>query len=127
MFFWRRQMKRAIILLLGLFFAVVGPAQAKWPERSVTLIVPFTPGTGIDVIARQLSVGLQDKLGEAIVVENLPGASGNIGTEKAVRARPDGQTFLVTVNTLVMNASLYKDTLPYDPVEDLAPVGLTSW
>jgi len=120
-------MKRAIILLLGLFFAVVGPAQAKWPERSVTLIVPFTPGTGIDVIARQLSVGLQDKLGEAIVVENLPGASGNIGTEKAVRARPDGQTFLVTVNTLVMNASLYKDTLPYDPVEDLAPVGLTSW
>src|SRR5690606_29633650 len=102
-------------------------SQAAWPERPITLIVPFTPGTGIDLIARQLSAHLPGKLGQPVVVENLPGASGNIGTEKAARAAPDGYTFLVTVNTLVMNSSLYKGKLHFDPLKDFAPVGQTSW
>jgi len=102
-------------------------SQAAWPERPITLIVPFTPGTGIDLIARQLSAHLPGNLGQPVVVENLPGASGNIGTEKAARAAPDGYTFLVTVNTLVMNSSLYKGKLHFDPLKDFAPVGQTSW
>ena len=98
---------------------------ADWPSQPITLIVPFTPATGIDLIARQLSAALPKKLGQPVVVENLAGASGNIGTEKAARAKPDGYTFLVTVSTLVMNRTLYK--LPYDPVKAFAPVGQTSW
>lgn len=90
------------------------------------LIVPFTPGTGIDMIARQVGPRLSEKLGRPVVVENKAGASGNIGTAQVVRAAPDGNTLLVTVSTLVMNASLFPD-LPFDPVEDLQAVSQTSW
>ncbi|HPR43425.1 MAG TPA: tripartite tricarboxylate transporter substrate binding protein [Ottowia sp.] len=92
----------------------------------ITLVVPYTPGTGIDLIARQLSANLPALLDQPVVVDNVPGASGNIGSEKVARAKPDGQTLLVQVNTLVMNRSLYK-RLPYDPVNDFAPVAQTSW
>ena len=84
------------------------------------------PGTGIDLIARQLSVRLPAALGQPVMVDNVAGASGNIGSEKVARARPDGYTLMVQVNTLVMNKSLYK-TLAYDPVADFTPVTLTSW
>ena len=92
----------------------------------VKLIVPFTPGTGIDLIARTLGPKLSLKLNRPVVVENRVGASGNIGTEAVVRAAPDGNTWLVSVNTLVMNRSLYP-TLGFDPVKDLMPVTLSSW
>jgi tripartite-type tricarboxylate transporter receptor subunit TctC len=88
--------------------------------------VPYTPGTGIDLIARQLSAHLQGPLGQSVIVENLAGASGNIGSEKVARAKPDGHTLLVQVSTLVMNKSLYK-RLAYDPVADFTPVAQTSW
>ncbi len=97
------------------------PAQA--PLR---LIVPFTPGTGIDLIARTVGPKLGERLGRPVVVDNRAGASGNIGTEAVVRAAPNGSTLLVSVNTLVMNRSLYPK-LPFDPVKDLVPVSLTSW
>ena len=90
------------------------------------LIVPFTPGTGIDLIARTVGPKLAERLGRPVVVDNRAGASGNIGTEAVVRAAPNGQTLLVSVNTLVMNRSLYPQ-LPFDPVKDLVPVSLTSW
>jgi tripartite-type tricarboxylate transporter receptor subunit TctC len=102
-------------------------SHAAWPDKPVTLIVPFTPGTGIDLIARQLAATLPKTLGQPVIVENLAGASGNIGTEKVARAAPDGYTFLVTVNTFVMNQPLYKEKLHYDPVKDFSPVSLTSW
>ncbi len=97
-----------------------------WPDHPVTLVVPYTPGTGIDLIARQLANHLPAQLGQPVVVSNVPGASGNIGSEKAAHAKPDGYTLLVQVSTLVMNRSLYK-SLPYDPVADFTPVSLTSW
>ena len=103
--------------------AQTAPAVAQTPLR---LIVPFTPGTGIDLIARTVGPRLGERLGRPVVVDNRAGASGNIGTEAVVRAKPDGQTLLVSVNTLVMNASLYP-RLPFDPVKDLVPVSLTSW
>jgi len=99
------------------------PAPAGVPLK---LIVPFTPGTGIDIVARTVGPRLSQRLNRPVVVENRTGASGNIGTEAVVRAPADGNTLLVSVTTLVMNKSLYPQ-LPFDPVKDLVPVSLTSW
>lgn len=101
-------------------------SQTNATPNAIRMIVPFTPGTGIDIVARTVGPRLAERLGQPVVVDNRPGASGNIGTEAVVRAVPNGQTLLVSVNTLVMNASLYPK-LPFDPVKDLAPVTLTSW
>ncbi len=92
----------------------------------VRLVVPFTPGTGIDLIARQIAPQLAERLKRPFFVENKPGASGNIGTLDVVRSAPDGSTLLVSVNTLVMNAALYPNA-GFNPVKDLAAVSLTSW
>ncbi|MFI5001437.1 MAG: Bug family tripartite tricarboxylate transporter substrate binding protein [Reyranellales bacterium] len=105
---------------------LASPAAFAWPDQPVKLVVPFTPGTGPDIIARFLSERLPAKLGQPIVVDNVVGASGNIGSQQVARAKPDGNTLMSSVNTLVMNASLYKN-LPYDPVTDFAPIGLTAW
>ena len=106
--------------------AQTAPAANALPQAPIRLIVPFTPGTGIDLIARTIGPKLSERLGRPVVVDNRAGASGNIGTEAVVRAAPNGSTLLVTVNTLVMNAGLYPQ-LPFDPVKDLTPVTLTSW
>lgn len=113
-------------LLGAALLATAGVAAAQGSEAPLRLIVPFTPGTGIDLIARTLGPRLSERLKRPVVVENRAGASGNIGTEAVVRAAPDGSTLLVSVNTLVMNRSLYPQ-LGFDPVRDLQPVGLTSW
>lgn len=114
----------AAFLLCGAPAAAQAPASAAQPP--LRLVVPFTPGTGIDLIARTVGPKLAERLGRPVVVENRAGASGNIGTEAVVRAAPNGSTLLVSVNTLVMNRSLYPQ-LPFDPVKDLVPVSLTSW
>ena len=103
----------------------VANANAAAPN-ALRLIVPFTPGTGIDLIARTVGPKLAERLARPVVVDNRVGASGNIGTEAVVRAAPNGSTLLVSVNTLVMNRSLYPK-LTFDPIKDLVPVALTSW
>ena len=120
----RSLIKKTIAALLVM--AGTATTAFAWPEQAITLVVPYTPGTGIDLIARQLSARLPAKLGQPVIVENVAGASGNIGSERVARAKPDGYTLLVQVNTLVMNRSLYR-SLGYDPVADFAPVSLTSW
>src|SRR3954469_18747262 len=105
------------------FCTLTAGAQTNVPLK---LIVPFTPGTGIDMVARTVGPKLGQRLNRPVVVENRAGASGNIGTEFVVRSPPNGSTLLVSVNTLVMNRSLYPQ-LPFDPVKDLVPVSLTSW
>src|SRR6476661_6161546 len=105
---------------------LAAPAAFAWPDQPVRLVVPFTPGTGPDIIARFVSEKLSPKIGQPVVIENVAGASGNIGSQQVARAKPDGLTLMSSVNTLVMNASLYKN-LPYDPVTDFAPIGLTAW
>lgn len=92
----------------------------------VRLVVPFTPGTGIDLIARQIAPQLAERLNRPFFVENKPGASGNIGTQEVIRSTPDGSTLLVSVSTLVMNSALYPNAA-FNPITDLAPVSLTSW
>jgi len=114
--------RRGLVALALLASAGLAAAQ----DGPLRLVVPFTPGTGIDLIARTVGPKLSERLKRPVVVENRAGASGNIGTEAVVRAAPDGSTLLVSVNTLVMNRSLYPQ-MPFDPVRDLQPVSLTSW
>jgi len=95
---------------------------APWPDRPVRLINPFTAGSAVDVVARLLAQDLSDRLGQQFFVENRTGASGNIGTEAAARARPDGQTLLVgSPGTMGINPFLFR-SLPYDAVRDFVPV-----
>jgi tripartite-type tricarboxylate transporter receptor subunit TctC len=120
--------RRRFIASLGVgacaAFAVVGArAQSAWPGKPVRIIVPFTPGTGMDILARTLQPHLQAAWGQAIVVENRPGASGNLGASAVAKSAPDGLTLLMGVNTLIINPALYAN-MSYDPLKDLAPIGL---
>ena len=111
-------------LLLGALAAAAAPierSRAQGGSRLIRFVVPFTPGTGPDLLARILGEELRQRLNEPVITENKPGASGNIGTQAAARAEPDGQTLLVTVNTFVMNASLFR-SIPYDPEKSFLPI-----
>jgi tripartite-type tricarboxylate transporter receptor subunit TctC len=96
-----------------------------YPEKPVRVISPFPPGGSVDLVARLVAAKIPEFLGQQFVVENRSGASGNIGTEIAARAAPDGYTLVVNTTPLVSNAFLYKK-LPYDPINDFAPVMLIS-
>ncbi len=119
----RRQLVLGI--LLGTAASRVTWAQGPATQTPVRLVVPFTPGTGIDLIARQIAPPLSERLKRPFFVDNKPGASGNIGTLDVVRSAPDGTTLLVSVNTLVMNPALYPKA-GFNPLTDLAPVSITS-
>jgi tripartite-type tricarboxylate transporter receptor subunit TctC len=118
-------MQRRALLWFLVPLMAAAPAFA-WPDQPIRVVVPYTPAGGPDMIARFVGERLAKRLGQPVVVDNLPGASGNIGSEVVARAKPDGNTLMSQVNTLVMNPSLYKN-LPYDPVTDFAPIGLTAW
>jgi tripartite-type tricarboxylate transporter receptor subunit TctC len=96
-------------------------AQEAYPNRPIRLIVPFTPGTGVDILARILGQKVTEDWKASVVIDNRAGASGNIGTEAVAKAAPDGYTLLATASTIVLNRSLFK-TIPYDPINDFAPV-----
>jgi tripartite-type tricarboxylate transporter receptor subunit TctC len=99
------------------------PAFAQtYPSKPIRFVVPYTPGTGPDILARILGEAMSKRMGQPIIVENKPGASGNIGTDLVAKAAPDGYTILVTVTTFAMAPALYKP-LPFDPVSDFAAVG----
>ena len=104
-------------LLVAASLVFVSRSAAAFPDQPVRIVVPFTPAGGPDMIARFLAEGLPARLGQSAVVENIPGASGNIGSNVVAKAKPDGHTLMLSVNTLVMNASLFRN-LPYDPVRD---------
>lgn len=93
-----------------------------FPSRSITLVLPAGPGTGVDIVGRIGAQKLADVLGRPVVVENVAGASGVIGVQRVVRAKPDGYTLLFTFNqTITMNPFVVAN-LPYDPQKDLTPV-----
>jgi tripartite-type tricarboxylate transporter receptor subunit TctC len=100
----------------------VAYAQERWPSRPVRLFVPTPPGGGTDVFARLLGQALAERLGQSFVIENKPGAGGNIGAELVARSAADGYTYLVSASgTMAVNPSLYRD-LPFDVERDFAPV-----
>jgi tripartite-type tricarboxylate transporter receptor subunit TctC len=92
-----------------------------WPSRPIKLVVPYPPGGSTDVTARVIAENLRPLLGQSVVVDNRPGAGGNIGAEAVAKSAPDGYTLLMATSTHVTNMSLYKN-LPYDFVQDLTPV-----
>ena len=105
-------------------FAVGTPAgAAEYPERPITLVVPYEAGGGNDVIARLVAAKMSTGLGKPIVVENRGGAGSTIGTRYVAKAKPDGYTILIATSALAINPSLYPDA-GYDPKKDFAPVGL---
>ena len=114
---------RALSLVLLAGCALPAAAQDDaWPSKPVRFIVPSSPGDGTDIYARLLAQSLGETLKQQFVVENRPGASGNIGATAAARSAPDGYTFMVTANpALTINPSLYRD-LPYDAERDFAPI-----
>ncbi|MEW6098430.1 MAG: tripartite tricarboxylate transporter substrate binding protein [Pseudomonadota bacterium] len=97
-----------------------------WPERPIRLVVPFPPGSSPDLIARTVAEPLAAALGQAVVVENRPGAGGNIGTAQVARAQPDGHTFVFTIQGPLVTAPMLSRSLGYDPQRDLVPVTLVA-
>ena len=91
-----------------------------FPNRPVKLVVPYAPGGGTDILARALGQRVSDALGQPLVIENRPGAGGNIGADTVAKSPPDGYTLLMGANTIAINAGLSK--LPFDAVKDFAPV-----
>jgi tripartite-type tricarboxylate transporter receptor subunit TctC len=108
---------------LALSIAAAPAAAQQWPAHSVSVIVPFAPGSTPDLVARLLADHLQEKhSGVPFVVENKPGASGNLGTDAIAKAKPDGYTIGVSIGgPLAINTLLF-GKLPYDPQTDLAPI-----
>lgn len=122
-------MKRRTVLNTTLAMAMSmltlsATAQSReWPQSPLKLIVPFGPGSGADQVARLIGQELTNALGQAVIVDNKPGAGGNIGATAAARSAPDGLTLFLTTNTTqAANPFLYKQ-LPYDPIKDFAPIG----
>ena len=113
-----------IIGTLLLFLGAAVPATSQdWPTKIVRIVVPFGPGSTPDVVARLVADGLQQKYpASAFVVENKPGASGNIGTDTVAKAAPDGSTLGVSIGGPLANNTLLFAKLPYDPRKDLEPV-----
>ena len=121
-------MRRRKFMGLGATLATVGAwpdawGQA-WPARPIKLIVPFIPGSAPDVMARGLSERLTTALGQAVVIDNKPGAGGNIGLDAIAKSAGDGYTLGLGTSSLSINPYLYRK-VPYDPVNDFTPVNLT--
>ncbi len=122
---------RALLIrsLMGLactgLLAHSAQAQSSWPERPIQMVVPFPAGSSPDALARAISEPLSQALGQTVIVDNRPGAGGNIGTRFVAHAKPDGYTLLLTINGPMVTApTLYKTSLGYDPLKDLQAISM---
>ncbi|HEX9435452.1 MAG TPA: tripartite tricarboxylate transporter substrate binding protein [Burkholderiales bacterium] len=107
------------VLVLAAFAAGTSFSQT-YPAKPVRIIAPFAPGGGTDFIARLVAQKLTERLGQQVIVENKPGAGGNLGAEFAVKSAPDGYTLLLIAGSYTVNPSIYK--LSFDPVNDISPI-----
>lgn len=122
------QLARTLFCLLApVGAALAQPATAPtWPTQPVRIVVPFAPGGGTDIVARAIGRKLGERLGQAVIIDNKPGAATVIGTDAVAKARPDGHTLLVSgSSTYTVNPAL-RTRLPYDPERDLTPVALVA-
>src|SRR5215467_2548313 len=118
----RRAFPTCALLCCGLLALSVQAQAQNWPNRPIKLVVPTGPGAATDVMARLLSEGVSRGLGQTVVVENQPGASGILAHQAVARAAPDGYTFLFTnTSGMIFNTISFKQ-LPYDPLRDFTPV-----
>ena len=118
--------RRRFLHLLAGAAALSAASRARaqsWPTRPVRVIVPFQPGGSTDIFARLAGQKLTERFGKQFYIENIAGATGNVGTAQAARAAPDGHTFLIAFSSYVVNPTLFAK-LPFDPDKDLAPVTL---
>ncbi|MEO7727714.1 MAG: tripartite tricarboxylate transporter substrate binding protein [Burkholderiales bacterium] len=113
-----------LLTVTGIFTPCAGAAEA-FPARPVRMIVPYAAGGGADIVGRSIAQKLGDIWNQQVVIDNRPGAGGNIGTEIAARAPPDGYTLLLIGPNHTVNVSLFSK-LPFDPVKDFAPVSLVT-
>ncbi len=112
---------RRAFLAAALFAALPAHSQEPYPSRTLRIVVPFTPGSVTDIMARSVSERLSSSLGQPVIVENRPGAGGTIGTALVAKAPPDGYTIAVVSAGYAVTPAIY-DNLPYDPAKDLAGV-----
>jgi tripartite-type tricarboxylate transporter receptor subunit TctC len=116
--------KLAALAIVGTLAPFAAYAQVQdWPTKPVRLVVPLTPGSGADIVARVLGRKLSDMWGQPVIIDNKPGAGGQIGTGEVVRSIADGHTLLVQSASHAANPAIYK-SLPYDPLRDLVDVSL---
>ncbi len=116
---------RGVIALAALALAAVPAAAQTYPDRPIRLVVPFAPGGGNELLARQISARLNARWGQPVLVENKPGAGGNIGAEFVARSAPDGHTLLLATNTLTINPYVFAK-VPFDVQKDFEPVALVA-
>lgn len=126
------QTKRKILCLLSLSIALlmsdtVMAQSATWPDKAVRVVVPAPPGSAPDALVRMFAQKMSESWGQPVTVENVVGASGNIGTDRVAKAAPDGYTLLFnTLGPIAVNYALFGGKLPYDPIKDLAPISLVA-
>ena len=124
--FRRRVLASATVLALASLAPLAAFAQAAWPAKPVRIVVPFAAGGTTDILARAVAQELTKSFGQSFVVDNKPGAGGNIGADIVAKAAPDGYTLLMgTVGTQSINKSLYAK-MPYDPQKDFQPITLVA-
>ena len=114
----------ALSLLLTLASAGAAFAQSGWPDRPIRVIVPLPAGAAVDIVGRLVCQKLGDRLGQTIVLENKPGASGAIASDIVAKAAPDGYTLGMATSTTHVTTAILNAKLPYDPVKDFVPVAL---
>lgn len=115
-------MRLSSIAVAALLLAAPSPARADYPDRTIQLVVPYTPGGTVDVLARALGARLTAAWGQPVVIINRPGAGGSVGTDAVAKSAPDGYTLLISTNSpLTTNLALYP-SLGYEPLRDFEPV-----
>ena len=118
--------RRIIIAILGLLALMSAAAAQDWPARPVTMVVPFAAGGAGDILSRMLGPKLQQKWGQALIVDNKPGGGGVIAANAVAKATPDGYTLLIAPSAIMaVNVTLYK-SLPFDPAADFVPLALAA-
>ena len=117
-----QRITRTLLAICATALPFTQAVATDYPDKPITFVVPFTPGSATDQLGRALSAGITEQTGAVVVVENRPGASAMIGAQAVARAQPDGYTVLITTNTThAANEHLYKQ-LQYDPIKDYAPI-----